>query len=310
MSMQAPSTRDEIPLKDVGLDRTSLSARRRAVALAELIGSLEAMPQVVHRALDCIQNSRSSSTELTSIIATDQAVAARLLGLANSAWGRGAKQFVSLQEAVVRLGYRNVQDILMSAAVSQLLEQPMPLYEIGRGELWRHSVATATAARMIATHRRLPQAPASYIAGLLHDAGRAVLDRALTQGEKSAIRGVVSYERASFQHAEYQVLGFSHAEVGALLLYRWGLGEDVVRSIARHHRPMSDPDEPLASVVHGSDVLALLGIPIRQPGWLFAIEPAVASHFGLSADDKLIPWVLSGIQEGMQSAVRLVGRFD
>jgi putative nucleotidyltransferase with HDIG domain len=305
--MQMPSSRDELSLRDVGLDRMSLSARRRAVGLADVVGSLEAMPQVVHRALDCLQNSRSSSTELASIISTDQAIAARVLGLANSVWGRGVRQFVSVQEAVVRLGYRSVQDILLTASISRLLEEPMALYDIGPGELWRHSMATATAARILATRKHLPQSPAAYVAGLLHDAGRAVLDRALNSSEKTAIRSIVAYERATFHKAEYQALGFSHAEVGAVLLSRWGLGEDVVRSIARHHRPMLEPDEPLSTVVHAADVLALLAIPIRQPGWLFPIEPAPAAFLGLSADDTAIPRVMAGIREGLQNATRLVG---
>ena len=308
MNVRRSGSSQEVPLSLTGLDRLPPAPRRRALAVVEWLGNLQALPQVVQRALACIQDSRSSSTELAAIIATDQAISARLLGMANSVYGRGVRPFVSVHEAVVRLGYRNVQNVLLSLSATRFLEEALPLYEVRPGELWQHSVATATGARVLAARRRLPQGSASYVAGLLHDAGRSALDRGLTAAEKSAIRGAVTYSRLGFQKAEYEVLGFSHAEVGAALLHRWGLSEEIVRAIARHHQPSLAPEDALSAITHGADVLALLALPIRRPGWLYAIEPTVASYLGLSADEHAIPEVLKEIEVGLQSAERLIGR--
>jgi len=308
LGVRRPHKDQDLPLSAIGLDRLPVPRRQRILSLVDALGDLKALPQVTQRALSCIQDSRSSSTELSAIIATDQAISARLLGMANSAFGRGVRPFVSVQEAVVRLGYRNVQDVLLSIAASNLLEKPLPLYDVAPGELWRHSVATAISARLVALRCQVPQNNAAYVAGLMHDAGRFVLDRGLLPSEKSAIRGIVAHDRTSFQNAEYEVLGFSHAEVGAVLLHRWGLSEEVVHAVAVHHRPSLSIEEGLGAAIHAADVLALLALPISRPGWLFAVEPLISSRFGISPDSRVLPELLTEIKAGFDSAVRLVGR--
>lgn len=194
----------------------------RLAKLSRRAGDLQAVPIVITRALLCIDDPGSSIGQVATILNTDQAIAGRLIGVANSALFSGSRRFLTVREAVIRLDFRNVRDLLFATVVAGLARSPSRLYKLGPDKLWLHSLATAIAARLIAEDAGFPDPERGYVAGLLHDIGRAVLDRALKPTEIADIRALVDKKKVSYQVAEEEVLGLTHSEIGAYRLSKWG----------------------------------------------------------------------------------------
>lgn len=283
---------------------------RVARALGDM-SDLKALPQVVRRALRCLSDSRSSSAELAAILSTDQAIAGRLLGAANSVLFRGSRRFVTVQEAVVRLGYLNVRRLLLVAGLSDAFQRPLRLYNMAPGELWIHSLAAAVAARLIAASSGLVNAESAYIGGLLHDIGRAAMARDLGRSAVETMTDITRSGDISFHQAERQVLGFTHADVGAVLLDEWGLGDELVAAVGAHHDGVV-PAGPLAWVIHVGDVLAVTAVPPSSSvGWIWSVDPGVVKRLGLeqwldggAAGD--LDDLLKEVRRGVTIATRLI----
>ena len=270
---------------------------QRAAAAAE---SVEALPTVVPRAITAIYSSRSSAREVGEIIGPDPALAGRILRLVNSAYHRTtSRPVVNLSEAVLRLGYQSVQSALLTAATVNLLNPPLTRYGLQRREFWHHSVATAISARAVAKLIRYPSTEESYITGLLHDVGKVGLDRhqAIAMTE---VRGIVHGQAVSYQEAERANLGFDHADVGQLVVAKWGLPERTAAAIGQHHNAAET--DPLAAIVAVGDAMAwamgFVGAGDEAPN---SFDSTSLGRLDLSQDavERLIRETLSLVQESL-----------
>ncbi|MGQ9675684.1 MAG: HDOD domain-containing protein [Chloroflexota bacterium] len=288
-----------------------VDAQDRVFSLLGELDDLEAFPWVVNRALSCLADSRSNSGELAAILSTDQTIAGRLLGAANSVLYRGNRRFVTVHEAVVRLGYRNVRQVLLVVALGDAFHRPLHLYGMAGGELWTHSLATAVAARLIAESTKAVNAETAYLAGLLHDVGRLALSRRLSPASSKAISAAVRVNGVTYHQAEHRELGFTHADASAILLRQWGVGEDLVSAAAAHHDTAVE-DGPLAWVVHVADVLGVMAFPPKcTMGWIWAVDPNIAKWVGLERwlegrGESALETALGEIRQGTEAAARLI----
>jgi putative nucleotidyltransferase with HDIG domain len=281
----------------------------RTARLARRSGDLQAVPLVVTRALQCIDDPKSSIVQLAAILNRDQTLAGPLIGLANSALYSGSRRFVSVREAVIRLGFRTVRDLLFATVVSGLARSPSRLYGLGPDKLWQHSLGTAIAARVIAEDTKIYDPERGYIAGLLHDVGRAMLERALSQGEIAAIRALVREKKVTYHIAEGEILGLTHSELGAYRLAKWGIGPEVVDSVASHHLPQR---ETLSALVHAADALAISAVDLgnNDPGWAYGIEPETLERLQqtndrVTGDSQWLATVIDRVRTGVGEAVSL-----
>jgi HD-like signal output (HDOD) protein len=109
---------------------------------------------------------------------------------------------------------------------------------------------------------RLPAAPhtrdIAVMAALVHDVGKLVL---ATRSPRHFARALAeaTREQVPLFAAEKQLMGVSHAEVGAYLLGIWGLPSPVVEAVAQHHTPESALSEgtlDAVGIVHIANILA------------------------------------------------------
>jgi HD-like signal output (HDOD) protein len=90
----------------------------------------------------------------------------------------------------------------------------MGRYGFDSGEIWRHSIAVATGAKMIAVLKNIADAESAYLAGLVHDSGKLILDPFI-QERQNGFRAYFEKESRSFLHAERRIFGFDHAEIAS-----------------------------------------------------------------------------------------------
>jgi len=119
----------------------------------------------------------------------------------------------------------------------------------------RHAAATAAIAGALPVERG--SRDVAIVAGLLHDIGSLFLASAMP-GEFCAVLTRTSEAGCKTFEAEIELLGTSHAEIGAYLLGLWGIPHLAVEAIAHHHQPMRIPHSGLdcAVAVYLADLLA------------------------------------------------------
>lgn len=214
------------------------------------VPALPALPQIVKHILDSLANENVDLDSLGNVIASDPAVAVRLLAAANSGIFGGHK-VSSLRQAMMLLGIGRVKQITLATAIIDRFKAPLP-FDVSY--LWRHSLAVAVCAQDIARHAGVDPEVA-YIAGLLHDIGQLLIFATDPYGYAEIFS--LREEGGGLAALEDEHLGLNHAQVGGELARRWNLPEDISEAISRHHGIDSEPPtSELADVVHVAAALA------------------------------------------------------
>lgn len=233
----------------------------------ERVEDLPTLPEVADSITRVILDEDSSAADIAAIVSKDPAFASKILKVVNSAYYGFYRQINSIREAVSLLGFDEVK--LMAMAISVLdLYKPKEANHLDRRKLWIHGVAVAYMAdylqRQLAT--RVQEA---YIAGLLHDLGKFVIDQYFPEETEEMIdlfetQGITALE------AEREIFGLDHGEIGYLLAEKWNLPVPVSMSIRYHHALHGEiMVTPLAAMVYLSDYftwkIGYVGSPFDPP---------------------------------------------
>jgi len=199
--------------------------------------SLPSMPELYRQIQDEVASPGASLQKVGEIISKDVGMTAKILQLVNSAFFGFTSHVSSPDQAASLLGLEVITGLVLSVHIFSEYEDK-GLSGFSLDELWRHSMATGAFARKIAKAQGLEQGVAedAFMAGVLHDTGRLVL--ATNSSERYGEAGAVAQVRdIPLWEAEQEVLGTTHAEVGAYLLGLWGLPDAIVEALAYHHCP-------------------------------------------------------------------------
>jgi len=285
--------------------------RRRIEQLSEVY----TLPSTLLEILMVSENPESSSRDLSRCVERDQAVAMKLLKVANSAYEGLRQRVSSIPLAVHLLGPREVVCIATSVSVFRLLGGSYRDDRFDLGTLWRHSMHVAAVAGLLADRLGRKSTGTEFAAGLLHDIGKVVIAQEL-RDELVAALDLVDDEGIALTEAETRVLGATHAEVGGWLATEWEFPPRLVEAIAYHHRPMAvlsavppTTDPALTAIVYLADA-ATQPVDEEQPGVKpvdsETIETAkkliVLEHS--SVDSNSLAVMLEGISDSVERADR------
>jgi len=250
--------------------------------IVKKIDRLPPVPNVVSLVLRTMDDPKSSVMDITRTMTGDEALVANVLKLANSAYYGFPRRIASVTEAVVILGLNTLRSLIYTYFSKGLLSKEVRGYSLGKGELWKHSISCAIICREIARKNKLGDIESYFVAGLLHDIGKIVIDEYLeTEYEKVIQR--VTEEGLPFNVVEKEVLGFSHPQIGGILAKRWNLPEFLVDGIRYHHEP-ENGSTLASSVTHIGDSIALMmGYGIGADGLFYPISEELLERFNLSS---------------------------
>lgn len=212
--------------------------------LRNLIGqiqSLPSIPMVYGELVRVLRSEDASPSAVGAIMARDMAMTAKVLQLVNSSFFGLSREIANPVDAVVYLGMETVRALMFTAAAfSQFRVRACCEFSIE--ELQRHSLAVGALARRIARSMDLPPAEFdhAFVGGLLHDIGKLVLASNYPERYQETLRRSRS-EPAAVSEVEREIFGTSHAEIGAYLLWLWGLPEPITEILALHHQLLYDP---------------------------------------------------------------------
>ncbi|MGI4790005.1 MAG: HDOD domain-containing protein [Janthinobacterium lividum] len=258
----------------------------RLDALVRQVRDLPALPDTVIRVMHLTDDPKTGTSDVAKALASDQALAARVLKLANSAFYGSSRRISTVSDAVVILGMRMTRNLVMATGCQDMLEQEVAGYALAPGALLRHSLACASAAQALAKRTRYRGMEEAFVAGLLHDIGKVVMNAYLRDQFIQVLVCVACGER-TYSEAEQAVFGFDHAEAGAYLLERWNLPASLVTAVRYHHIPLEAPtDSPLPSLIHVADAICMtLGIGLGMDGLAYLLQPEALTRLHLTPAD-------------------------
>jgi len=222
----------------------------RLEQLLQQIDALPALPAIVQNLLKAGPEDADIHA-MTRLVSLDQALAARTLRFANSSLYGLQARVTTIQQAVTRLGVDAVRHLVAAHTVKDYFSHDCPGFSLITQ--WRHAVATAVCARVLARHLHVNQEYA-FTAGLLHDVGRLVLITHFRQEYEA----VIAYRRehdCEWLHAEREVMGIDHTTAGEALAAHWQFADTIRCAIAGHHEPDLQKDRALAGIVHVANVI-------------------------------------------------------
>lgn len=254
--------------------------------LVRQVRDLPAMPDLAFKVMRMVEDPQTSAADVARVLSADQAMTARLLKLANSAFYGASRRIATVTEAVVLLGMRTVRNMTLALKCQDLLITALPGYAMQQGDLWRHSFCCAYAAQCLAKRTGYRVVEEAFVGGLLHDIGKVIIN-VYMQAEFSAIADLATAEHVAFVEAERAVLGFDHAEAGARVLEKWHLPPTLIECVRYHHAPLDQPTPtPLTALVHLSDVLCLmLGVGLGADGLNYPLQDGTLEMLRLAASD-------------------------
>jgi HD-like signal output (HDOD) protein len=141
------------------------------------------------------------------------------------------------------------------AGVSDLMGKELPGYGMDAGDLWRHSLAVGFGAQYLAERLKPQLSDDAFVAGLIHDGGKIILDEYVLQ-RKAEFETFLADGEQTYLEAEKDLLGVDHSEIAADICKKWILPEAIHHPIRWHHRPSRSGGSELALFLHVADYFA------------------------------------------------------
>ena len=274
-----------------------------SITLEEIVAKtpdLPSFPAAAMRVMKEAESSTSNASSIALILAQDQALSARVLRLANSAYYGLTRKVSNLQEAVVVLGTRCVRNLCMVAATYPWMSRSLDGYCLGPRDLWTHSFGTALGAQLFARLSKKCNEDQAFTAGLLHDIGKVALSVWL-ENKTSAVAQYAHLAETTFDAAERKILGFDHCQVGEHLANVWNLPEEMVDAARWHHDPNGlEATPPIVDCVHlGLHLTLTLGLGLGGDGMQYHFCEESYSRLGIDPNeiDHIMDTFLNGYEE-------------
>jgi HD-like signal output (HDOD) protein len=210
------------------------------------IGELPSLSSTYEALTQAVKDPNATITQVADILGRDVAMSAKVLQLVNSAFFGLAQKVTRVQNAAAYLGMENIKNLaLASEAFRVFLPDPcipQAVYESIYGHAQR-AAAIAASLPLDAKTRDV-----AVVAALLHDVGTLILASKMPDKFCSARSLAIERGCRTFE-VEQELLGTTHAEIGAYLLGLWGIPNLAVEAVAHHHHPTRIPHSAIDPTV-------------------------------------------------------------
>lgn len=246
---------------------TPLSSETAArESILRLARKLPTSPHIFGRLGRLLNDMNSDLTDIVKLVAVDSGLTGRVIRLSNSVFFRGEQPVKSLDEAINRVGFREMHRIVGVAMSEQIFQGGLPVYNLSAEGLWENSVLTALAMERLAKTAGEDESEA-YTVGLLRGIGKLVLDM-LIQVEHPGIN-CPDTETLDLPKWERAWAAVTSNEAGSMILQEWKMPESVVIGVRDHYRP-TEATPRLGALLHIACCITQQlgkGIPAETRQW-------------------------------------------
>ncbi len=251
--------------------------------------TLPTLPEVALKVRDAVEQENVTAHQIADMVATDAALSARLLQVANSPLYRGRVAIESIQMAVTRLGYKLVRSLVVSLAMKQIFQATSDTLDVRLRSMWEQSVEIAAISRVLCQNLPHLDKEQAMLAGLIHNIGSLPI---LTWAD--------SYPELMDNEAELDKLVEELTPtIGTQILELWGFPDTLIK-VAAESQNLSYDSGPQADYVDVVIVARLQALPADKVGdmanW---INVPAFLKVGLDPEVELIE--IEGVAEDIES---------
>ncbi len=246
-----------------------------------LVAGVKPLPPAAHILVQLqglLGDPNSGMEDIANLIRLDAGLMTRIIRISNSVWFKRGVACESIEEAVNRVGFREIYRAVALVVSDAIVAQPLVVYRRDAAAMWRESVACAFAAELLA-ERLGEEMPVAYMCGMLHGIGRLPINHYLLAGNDAA--KPLADDGFPLEHsgAEYAALGCNQAEVGARLLAKWEFPRALIPPIRHQYEPLEtqEPDDRMAALLYAARVLRTIVAQNVSPDQLNVDEEVLGS---------------------------------
>jgi len=208
---------------------------RNVLARIDRITNLPTIPHVLLEINRMLQDNVVSNKKMQEVIEKDQVVTAKLLKLVNSSFYGFRSKIVDISQAILILGFNTARNAIATVAVIDIFRAKEKYDDFDIRDLWKHSLAVAITSRRLAERARMAPPDDCFVAGLLHDIGKLIMEEHLPDlfGRVLALQ---REEGLSFIEAEKKISPANHAVIGGHLIRKWRFPARLIDAIKHHHQ--------------------------------------------------------------------------
>lgn len=201
------------------------------------IDKLPAMPMIALQILRLNANPYAHADELTNIITQDPSISAQIMRYARSPLYGYSDRIKDLDMAIRMLGHEMVSHLSLGIAMCKPFHIPQQ-GPLGLTRFWQHALHSALLMQQLARelpHDLRPHHGTAYLCGLLHNFGQLILAHSFPEHYANLIQRHDDHPDRAILDLEQQIYGFTHTQVGSLVLEHWNLPSEIVACAAGHH---------------------------------------------------------------------------
>ncbi|MBF0320057.1 MAG: diguanylate cyclase [Nitrospirae bacterium] len=238
-----------------------------------------AVSVVVVKLLQMANNDNTTLDELAAVVETEPSITVGILKIVNSpAYITRRSNITGIKEAIQVLGVSTILAHVLEITFYEQIYKGSGKAKFERLFFWQHCLATACLSRAIAEDVGYPNSSEAYLAGLLHDMGKIIIE----------MSGRISYSdfldnlpkiNGLLLDEEVKLIGMGHDDIGAFYSHLWEFPEFVTLAIKLHHRRfdhlnLSEKHSLLVSIVSFANLITwtqgigsvdMIRHPILQP---------------------------------------------
>ncbi|MFQ5499696.1 MAG: HDOD domain-containing protein [Candidatus Zixiibacteriota bacterium] len=238
-----------------------------ATDIIQQLTDLPPFPKVTARLLAMLEDDSVSSSQLASVLSSDPALTVKVIRMANSPFYMLSRRAESIQDAVLVLGTGTLKHLALAVSVHKGLSQFVPRsQQFEMNAYWKHSYASATAARRLARTGSPELADKMYLAGLIHDIGKLIQGFFWPEAWKAAVN-LLKTSRQTFEAVEKTYFTLPHFEITTTLCKSWQFSDSIVELL---QEMWDNSDEGTASI--GAIQLSTANMIANAGGFIFPQE--------------------------------------
>jgi len=253
-----------------------------AIDVATKVKQLASLPEACIKINQLADDPKSTTFDIKAVIETDAALTARVLKVANSSFYNYSGKVSDLNRAIMLIGTEGLRDLVWATSSISSFNKLSNRF-VDMKLFWRHSLYTATVARLLAQKCHVINKDRLFLSGLLHDVGQLALYQIMPEEMDQAFKHSTENDEKLYVSEKY-ILGFTHATVSYALLRLWNLPVSISQAAAYHHQPGKCKDYGLdAAIIHLSDAIAkIAGQAGHNLEYKVQIDPNAWKVTGLS----------------------------
>lgn len=243
------------------------------------------------RIVETLNNGRSPLAGLGAPGATPPVFAARLTMLARLALG-DAQRIDKVAQATNALGIANMKPLILAQLAYETktlgTEQASDRSTATLRELWEHALGSAMMAARIAGKLEAVSPQGAFVAGYIHDIGRALLLR-YSRSDFATALSMSQQLRLPIRYSENRVIGIDHVAMGDAWCHKCEIAQPLAEVVRHHHETLADLEGPV-----GHEVSQMIAV-VQAAESLIGQEPNLAGEGLAEGADS---WSLLGLNRG------------